>query len=226
MKFKPQKWNPLGWLFIALLVPFGFFIWLHRSYKNINHYSQKTEGGRKIGINPWWSTGIFLFGLLLLIGAVVRAVTADTFKSEAWDELSLVPAASAHDEEYHGEDVVLIQHDSVYYEYDPAPVVAVEAPPVEPDSYSDDELTSEEIQFFLIYFAGLAVLFAWAIINFLHMLQHTEALVRLAKSNDDKAFLVVMAAVGSFVFTPLLVAFVYKSQSLINQVIDGDSSPS
>ena len=211
---KLKQRSPLGWLFLSLLVPYAYFYWLHSSRKQIDQLNRQKKTGRRIKISPWWLTGLFSLTLALLITMVTVAVVGEV---DVDKYSSLTPSASAQ----------VGDHDPVSpYDPDPYDSPIYYASDTGDDSRltDSDDFDAADGWFLLFYLMALLVSTAFAVVQLFHLLQHTDGIVGLV-GDDDKAFLIVMSAVGCFVLPALLVAVVYKSQSSLNQAI-AESEPS
>lgn len=220
INFKPR--NPVGWLLMSLFIPFFYFFWLVSSHKQINRLNAAQAAAGPIKMSPWWPTSLFVIAAIALAGALTVALVGDV----DLDEYSAlpVPAASAHvidggADHLHPESYILTVDDSDPYSgsiYD-------SDQSSDSTSYlldNEDDVTGAAAWFVLLYFLGGMLFLAFSIVHFFYMLRHTDGVVGLAGNDQDKTYLIVMAAIGSFVFPPLLVAIVHRSQTVINQSLD------
>ena len=212
INFKPR--DPTGWLLLSL-IPFVYLYWIASSRKQINQLSGQDKGSPPIRMNHWWPVGLFIVGMAFIIGAFMVAIFGNV--NGGYYSASPVPTASA--------STVVTYHDRVNQ---PSGSYRI----ADTDDYrssvynsyydghlEEDRVTYAELWFLGLYVLGGLILLAFSIVHFFYLLQHTEGIVRLAGSEQDKTYLIVMSAIGCFVLLPLLVAVVYKSQLVINQAI-------
>ena len=212
-KINFKQRSPTVWLFLSL-IPFVYFYWLASSRKQINQLNGDGKDAPQIRMSHWWTISLFLIGIVLVTGAFVFAI-AKNIDTEGYS-VSPLPAASASAIVARGDDP---------YDFHPTTTVVVDegnqsfVDPYVFGAQAEDTVTGDEIVFMSAYFLGALTLLAFSIVHFFYLLQHTDGIVRLAGSDQDKTSLIVMSAIGCFVFGGLLLGVVHKSQSVINQAI-------
>ena len=222
-KIQFKQRSPISQLLLSLFIPFYYLYWLASSHKQINQLAGKGEKGTPpIRMSVWWPMGLLIVGAVLVVGAIVVAVVGDVDTEDY--SASPLPVASAS-------VVVHVEGDLLPTDPDSYQVAVDDDSPVYytsgTGSEADDDISNDAATagFFGLYLLGVMAFVAFQIVHFFYLLQHTDGLIRLSGSDEDKAYLIVMSAIGCFVFQGLLLAVVHKSQTIVNQAI-GESDQS
>ena len=221
-KIQFKQRSPTGQLLLSLFIPFYYLYWLASSHKQINQLAGKGEKGTPpIRMSVWWPMSLLIVGAVLVVGAIVVAVVADV-DTENYGA-SPLPVASASVVAHVEGDLLPTGPDSYRVAVDDSPVYYT----FTTDSEADDDIPSATATagFLGLYLLGIMVFIAFQIVQFFYLLQHTDGLIRLSGSDEDKTYLIVMSAIGCFVFQGLLLAVVHKSQTIVNRAI-GESDQS
>ncbi len=221
-KIQFKQRSPISQLLLSLFIPPYYLYWLASSHKQINQLAGKGEKGTpSIRMSVWWPISLVIAVAVLLVGAiVVAAIVGNVGNDRDIDIASPLPASSANVVAQAEDDLlptdsglyrVVAEDGSLsYYTFDTGSEAV------------DHDTTSSPIAilgFLGLYLLWLMAFIAFQVVQFFYLLQHTDGLIRLAGSDQDKTYLIVMSAIGCFVFQGLLLAVVHKSQTIVNQAI-------
>ena len=225
-KIQFKQRSPISQLLLSLFIPFYYLYWLASSHKQINQLAGKGEKGTPpIRMSVWWPISLVIAGIVLLVGAIVVAVVGDV-DTENY-AASPLPVASASVVAHVEGDLlppapdfyqVAVDDDSPGHDDDDSSPVYYTSG-TDSEAVDDTPSTAATAGFLGLYFLCIMVLIAFQIVQFFYLLQHTDGLIRLAGSEQDKTSLIVMSAIGCFVFWPLVLAVIHKSQTIVNQAI-------
>lgn len=209
-----KKRGPVAWTFISLLVPFGILFWFHKTRRQIDFLNSEADRPQRL-MNPWWITGPILALLGLLLALVLFAITTDTDGEQVQVDYLGSTAIETPSTPSGLDDAGGAGSTSAAYTLDD--LVGVESATIEADE--DDVSALFVVVGLALYLLFFAVAVGYLVVFIIYLVKHTDGVVALAGTNEDKALLLVMGILGAVVFTPLIAVVVYKSQEIINQAL-------